>query len=62
VPKIKGVLCDYIEEDLRNKSDQLLEYNPVHNKVPVLVYQGKPIVELEVILKFKDEMWKHHGD
>lgn len=53
----KGVKYEYREEDLSNKSSLLLEMNPIHKKIPVLIHNGKPICESIIQVQYIDQVW-----
>ncbi|EFJ19210.1 hypothetical protein SELMODRAFT_419375 [Selaginella moellendorffii] len=54
---LKGIEHEDLPQDLGNKSKLLLESNPVHKKVPVLIHKGKPIAESAIIVHYIDEVW-----
>ncbi|KAK7294587.1 hypothetical protein RJT34_17476 [Clitoria ternatea] len=57
---LKGIQYKFVQENLPSKSELLLNYNPVHKKIPVLVHNERPISESLVILEYIDDTWKQN--
>ncbi|KAL2939545.1 putative glutathione S-transferase parA [Bienertia sinuspersici] len=54
----KGII-EYVckEQDVFNKGSLLVEMNPIHKLVPVLVHNDKSICESLLILQYIDQVW-----
>lgn len=57
VLNLKSLPYEYVEENLGDKSALLLGSNPVHKSVPVLLHDGRPVNESQVIVQYIDEVW-----
>ncbi|CAL5204453.1 unnamed protein product [Lathyrus oleraceus] len=53
----KGINYKYKDEDLRNKSPLLLQMNPIHKKISILIHNGKPDCESLIAVQYIDEVW-----
>ncbi|XP_047334397.1 probable glutathione S-transferase [Impatiens glandulifera] len=55
----KGINYEYKEQNLMDKSPLLLQMNPVHKKIPVLIHKSRPICESIIAVEYIDEVWNH---
>ncbi|KAJ7552120.1 hypothetical protein O6H91_06G042600 [Diphasiastrum complanatum] len=55
--KLKGVQYEALEEQFPNKSQLLLDSNPVHKSIPVLIHNGKPVAQSLVLLEYIEDAW-----
>ncbi|XP_031257048.1 probable glutathione S-transferase [Pistacia vera] len=58
--KFREDLCSLDVATLRSdgRGMVLASMNPLHEKIPVLIHNGKAICEFPVIIQYIDEVWK----
>ncbi|KAJ9145752.1 hypothetical protein P3X46_028097 [Hevea brasiliensis] len=53
----KGIQYEAREQNLVDKSPLLVDMNPIHKMIPVLIHNGKPTCESLVIVEYIDQVW-----
>ncbi|CAA7031870.1 unnamed protein product [Microthlaspi erraticum] len=54
---LKHVPYEYLEEEDSLNSESVINYNPVHKQIPILIHGNKPIRESLNIVMYVDETW-----
>lgn len=53
--KEKKIPYKVIQVDFKNKPQRLLEANPIHKKVPVIIHDGRAVAESFIILEYLED-------
>ncbi|KAG4947530.1 hypothetical protein AAZX31_15G235800 [Glycine max] len=53
----KGIKYENRQENISNKSQLLLQMNPVHKKIPVLFHNSRHICDSLIAVEYIDEVW-----
>ncbi|CAI9761772.1 unnamed protein product [Fraxinus pennsylvanica] len=56
---LKSIEYEFIRENPQDKTERLLEANPILKKIPVLIHDGKPICESLIIVQYIDDAWNN---
>eukprot|EP00253_Pinus_taeda_P014583 PITA_14583 len=56
---LKGIDYEIIQEDLKNKSELLLQSNPVYKQIPVFIHNGKHVCQSLIIVQYIEEAWNN---
>ncbi|CAH9146666.1 unnamed protein product [Cuscuta epithymum] len=54
---LNSIDYEFVEVQIKPKSELLLQLNPIYKKIPVLVHNDKPICESLVIIQYIDDVW-----
>ncbi|CAH9090215.1 unnamed protein product [Cuscuta epithymum] len=54
---LKSIDYEFVEVQIKPKSELLLQLNPIYKKIPVLVHKDKPICESLVIIQYIEDVW-----